>query len=334
MAGLDLGPSSSYLHHLHRPDLHLQPRHADTDDDHGDPSRLNIHGDVGEVEPNHGLELASSAGDIVTRRPRGRPPGSKNKPRPPVIITRESANTLRAHIFEVASGCDVFECISTYARRRQRGVCILSGTGLVTDVSLRQPASVGAVVTLHGRFEILSLTGSFLPPPAPPGATSLTVFLAGGQGQVVGGSVVGALIAAGPVIVIAASFTNVAYERLPLDEAEEEQQQQLQMQTAMSSQQGLGGHAFLLDPSAAALPFPNLAANMPNCQLPQQGGSLSDNLFLGSLISSQNEPAGGDENSAGIEVKVLPNNCTLIRKSQRLLIYFVVVVVVVPPPPD
>ncbi|GKG53647.1 AT-hook motif nuclear-localized protein 23, partial [Tanacetum coccineum] len=75
-------------------------------------------------------------------------------------------------------------------------------------------------MALHGRFEILSLSGSFLPPPAPPGATSLTIFLAGGQGQVVGGNVVGELTAAGPVIVIASSFTNVAYERLPQEDEE------------------------------------------------------------------------------------------------------------------
>lgn len=115
------------------------------------------------------LTMSSITGDIVGRRPRGRPPGSKNKPKPPVIITRESANTLRAHILEIGNGCDVFECISTYARRRQRGICILSGSGTVTNVSIRQPAAAGSVVTLHGRFEILSLSGSFLPPPAPPG---------------------------------------------------------------------------------------------------------------------------------------------------------------------
>lgn len=49
----------------------------------------------------------------------------------------------------------------------------------------------------------------------------MTIFLAGGQGQIVGGNVVGSLIASGPVIVIASSFTNVAYERLPLDEEEQ-----------------------------------------------------------------------------------------------------------------
>ncbi|XP_031097610.1 AT-hook motif nuclear-localized protein 23-like [Ipomoea triloba] len=249
MAGLDLS-TASYVHHqLHHPDFNL----PENEDDGNQSNR-------------------TGPGDVVGRRPRGRPPGSKNKPKPPVIITRESANTLRAHILEIGSGCDVFDCVATYARRRQRGICVLSGSGTVTNISLRQPAAGGgaAVVNLHGRFEILSLSGSFLPPPAPPGATSLTIYLAGGQGQVVGGSVVGELTAAGPVIVIAASFTNVAYERLPLeDEEDAPPPPQPQVQPPVSSQtsgaSGSGGAAvnpFPADPSSG-LPFFNLPLNMP-----------------------------------------------------------------------
>lgn len=274
MAGLDLGTASRYVHQLHRADLHLQRQQNDSEED------VNRSGQYDQQDDgsNQGLELVAvnaGSGDIVARRPRGRPPGSKNKPKPPVIITRESANTLRAHILEIGNGCDVFDCVATYARRRQRGICILSGSGTVTNVTLRQPAAAGAIVTLHGRFEILSLSGSFLPPPAPPGATSLTIFLAGGQGQVVGGSVVGELTAAGPVIVIAASFTNVAYERLPLEEDD-----QLQMQPPASQSSGGGGCSGgggggvgnnpFPDPSSG-LPFFNLPLNMQNVQLPVDG---------------------------------------------------------------
>ncbi|KAF5734283.1 DNA-binding family protein [Tripterygium wilfordii] len=262
MAGLDLGSASRYVHQLQRPVLHLQHQpESEPDNDN-------------EFSTDHqGLDLVAAAansshqGDIVGRRPRGRPPGSKNKPKPPVIITRESANTLRAHILEVGNGCDVFDCVANYARRRQRGICVLSGTGTVTNVSIRQPAAAGAIVRLHGRFEILSLSGSFLPPPAPPGATSLTIFLAGGQGQVVGGSVVGELTAAGPVIVIAASFTNVAYERLPLEEEEEQQ-------LGMQSGGGMGNNGGFGDGSGVGgLPFLNLPLNpgAANVQLPVDG---------------------------------------------------------------
>ncbi|KAM0966569.1 hypothetical protein FF1_022358 [Malus domestica] len=171
--------------------------------------------DRDHTEPKEG------AVEIGSRRPRGRPPGSKNKPKPPIFVTRDSPNSLRSHVMEVASGTDVAESVAQFARRRQRGMCILSGSGSVANVTLRQPAAPGAVVVLHGRFEILSLSGAFLPGPAPPGFTGLTVYLAGGQGQVVGGSVMGSLVAAGPVMVMAATFANATYERLPLEEDEE-----------------------------------------------------------------------------------------------------------------
>ncbi|CAL5432346.1 unnamed protein product [Camellia sinensis] len=246
MASLDLANASHYTHHQFHP-FETNPENEEHNDDNGGSHRSD---------------------DMVTRRPRGRPPGSKNKPKPPVIISRESANTLRAHILEVSNGCDVFDSVAIYARRRHLGICVLGGSGTVTNVSLRQPAMAaggGPVVRLHGTFEILSLTGSFLPPPAPPGATSLTVFLGGGQGQVVGGSVVGELVAAGPVVVIAASFSNVAYERLPLDE-EDEEEAAVRIQPPVSEVSSGGGGGGFLDPSCG-LPFLNLPmAN--NCQLP------------------------------------------------------------------
>lgn len=259
MAGLDLGSASRFV-------SQLQGR-PETEDEGG---RNPFSGESNGGSHHHqggggGLDLVGGGGgglgDVVGRRPRGRPPGSKNKPKPPVIITRESANALRAHILEVSNGCDVFESVATYARKRQRGICVLSGNGTVNNVTLRQPSAAGSVVTLQGRFEILSLSGSFLPPPAPPGATSLTIYLAGSQGQVVGGNVVGPLMASGPVIVIAASFTNVAYERLPL---EEDDTAALQMQPPQS--QPSDGGAFP-DPSLG-LPF----FNLPNGQLPMESG--------------------------------------------------------------
>ncbi|XP_057479400.1 AT-hook motif nuclear-localized protein 23-like [Actinidia eriantha] len=205
------------------------------------------------------------------RRPRGRPSGSKNKPKPPVIITRESTNTLRAHILEIGDGCDIFEAVAAYSRRRQQGICVLSGSGSVTDATLRQPAAAGAVVKLQGRFEILSLTGSFLPPPAPTGATSLAVYLSGGQGQVVGGSLVGELKAAGPVVVVAAGFTNVAYERLTADDDEAVQIQPPVEEVSGDGDGGGGVSNNLFPDPSSGFPFFNLPLGMANCQLPVDG---------------------------------------------------------------
>jgi predicted DNA-binding protein with PD1-like motif len=190
---------------------------------------------------------------MVMRRPRGRPAGSKNKPKPPVIITRDSASALRAHVLEVAAGCDIVDSVAGFARRRQVGVCVLSGAGSVANVCIRQPGGgPSTVVTLAGRFDILSLSGSFLPPPAPPAATGLTVYLSGGQGQVVGGTVAGPLLASGPVVIVAACFGNAAYERLPLDDDEPPQQQHLQQ--PLPPPQGMPGASSSSPPPPLPLP--------------------------------------------------------------------------------
>ncbi|XP_021851581.2 AT-hook motif nuclear-localized protein 19-like [Spinacia oleracea] len=253
----DLGISMGVDHH------HLHHDHQAEEDDRENSD-----------EPREG------AVEAPNRRPRGRPPGSKNKPKPPIFVTRDSPNALRSHVMEVAGGADVAESIANFARRRQRGVCVLSAAGAVTGVTIRQPSAgpAGAtVVALHGRFEILSLTGAFLPGPAPPGSTGLTVYLAGGQGQVVGGSVVGPLIASGPVMVIAATFSNATYERLPLEEQEDEQpgqltagasgsppgQHQQPQQQQQQQQHGMGG-----DPSSALGMY-----NLPPNLLPNGGGA-------------------------------------------------------------
>ncbi|XP_010262897.1 PREDICTED: AT-hook motif nuclear-localized protein 15-like [Nelumbo nucifera] len=229
-----------------------------------DDSRNNDRDAEDQNAGHEGVETGSA------RRPRGRPPGSKNKPKPPIIITRESPNALRSHVLEISSGSDVVESIATFARRRQRGVCVLSGSGVVTNVTLRQPAASGAVITLHGRFEILSLSGAFLPAPSPPGASGLTVYLAGGQGQVVGGSVVGALMASGPVMVIAATFANATYERLPIKDEPAGEGMQLQQTSGVNSgTSGISASQSHVLPDPSSLPIYNLPPNLlTNGQMP------------------------------------------------------------------
>jgi predicted DNA-binding protein with PD1-like motif len=156
----------------------------------------------------------------VVRRPRGRPPGSKNKPKPPVIITREPEPSMSPYILEVPGGNDVVEALSRFCRRKNMGICVLTGSGTVANVTLRQPsATPGATITFHGRFDILSISATFLPQTASyPVPNSFTISLAGPQGQIVGGIVAGSLVAAGTVFVVAASFNNPSYHRLPLEE--------------------------------------------------------------------------------------------------------------------
>ncbi|CAD5172485.1 unnamed protein product, partial [Musa acuminata subsp. malaccensis] len=291
MGGVDpvvaTSPSTPSFH-LRNANAHLSPHRLDLADNPATPnssgSKNNNHANdddaIGDDHSGGGggggsggldvLEAGSGGSGSSGRRPRGRPRGSKNKPKPPVIITRESPNALRSHVLEIASGTDIMDAVTVFARRRQRGLSILSGTGVVTNVTLRQPAAPpGTVVSLHGRFEILSLSGAFLPAPSPPGATGLTVYLAGGQGQVVGGSVVGELVASGPVMIIAATFTNATYERLPLGEEELDTVAAPPGSEGMPSQQSPGGSgADGVGGSSSQQPHARLAAEPPLLNLP------------------------------------------------------------------
>lgn len=265
------GGASRYFHNLFRPEIHhqqFQPQgginlidqhHHQQQQQPSDDSRESDHSNKDHHQPGgpDSSDRATSS-SAPGKRPRGRPPGSKNKDKPPIIVTRDSPNALRSHVLEVSAGADIVESVSTYARRRGRGVSVLGGNGTVSNVTLRQPATpgngggvgAGGVVTLHGRFEILSLTGTVLPPPAPPGAGGLSIFLAGGQGQVVGGSVVAPLVASAPVILMATSFSNAVFERLPIEEEEGEGgggggPPQMQQATSASPPSGVTRHGQL-----------------------------------------------------------------------------------------
>ncbi|MCO5559417.1 hypothetical protein L7F22_013016 [Adiantum nelumboides] len=104
---------------------------------------------------------------------------------------------------------DVAARIMSFSQQGPRGICILSANGAISNVTLRQPSTSGGTVTYEGRFEILSLSGSFLVTDSN-GTQSrtggLSVSLAGPDGRVVGGGVAGMLLAASPVQVVVGSF--------------------------------------------------------------------------------------------------------------------------------
>ncbi|KAJ6908868.1 hypothetical protein NC652_019970 [Populus alba x Populus x berolinensis] len=191
-----------------------------------------------------GAHLAGLEADLPVRRTNRNPPSSS--PKKALILSE-------AMFLEISSGSDIVDSIANFSHRRHHGVSILSGSGIVDNVTLRQPA-------------------------APGGAH---------KGRWWGGTVMGELVAAGPVMVIAATFSNATYERLPLEEQEQEGMQ-LQQQVDSSgtnngnaaagggnnpgtqSSQGLGEHG--------SIPVFNLPPNLlPNGQMPHD-------VFWGPLL--------------------------------------------------
>ncbi|XP_062195715.1 AT-hook motif nuclear-localized protein 10-like [Phragmites australis] len=138
---------------------------------------------------------------------RGRPKGSTNKPREDAIGSPGVGFT--PHVIKVQAGEDVSAKIMSFSQHGTRAVCVLSANGAISNVTLRQTATSGGTVTYEGRFEILSLSGSFLLTENG-GQRSrtggLSVSLAGPDGRLLGGGVAGLLIAASPVQIVVGSF--------------------------------------------------------------------------------------------------------------------------------
>lgn len=140
---------------------------------------------------------------------RGRPKGSTNKPR--MDAAGSSGAGFTPHVITVQAGEDVSSKIMSFSQHGPRAVCVLSANGAISNVTLRQTATSGGTVTYEGRFEILSLSGSFLLV-EDGGQCSrtggLSVSLAGPDGRVLGGGVAGLLVAASPVQIVLGSFNS------------------------------------------------------------------------------------------------------------------------------
>ncbi|XP_024958833.1 AT-hook motif nuclear-localized protein 10-like isoform X2 [Cynara cardunculus var. scolymus] len=141
------------------------------------------------------------------KKPRGRPPGSANKQHPAASGSPRAG--FMPHILDVKSGEDVLAKLVWFSQNSARTLCILSASGAISNVTLQQTATSGGTVTYEGRFEILSLSGSFMVCESG-GERSrtggLSVALSGPDGRVLGGNVAGLLTAASPVQVIVGSF--------------------------------------------------------------------------------------------------------------------------------
>ncbi|KAF3615594.1 AT-hook motif nuclear-localized protein 1 [Capsicum chinense] len=113
------------------------------------------------------------------------------------------------HVITVNAGEDVNMKIISFSQEGSRAICVLAANGAISNVTLRQPNSSGGTLTYEGHFEILSLSGSYMP--SDNGVTKsrsggMSVSLSGPDGRVMGGGLAGMLIAAGPVQVVVGSF--------------------------------------------------------------------------------------------------------------------------------
>ncbi|KAG7958137.1 hypothetical protein I3843_10G004400 [Carya illinoinensis] len=171
------------------------------------------------VPPPPGFTLSpSSPPEFSSKRGRGRPSGSGNwqlLASLGELFANTAGGDFTPHVVTVNTGEDVAGKILSFSQKSPRGICILSANGAVSNVTIRQPGSSGGILTYEGRFEILSLSGSFTVTDTS-GTRSwtggLSISLAGPDGRVIGGGIAGLLVAAGPIQIVVGSFMPNGYK--------------------------------------------------------------------------------------------------------------------------
>ncbi|KAG5246629.1 AT-hook motif nuclear-localized protein [Salix suchowensis] len=169
-------------------------------------SDIGVVGAAGVVSPPP-VTLGGSVSPTGVKKARGRPPGSRKKQQLNALGSAGFGFT--PHVITVKAGEDISSKIMSFSQHGPRAVSILSANGAISNVTLRQQATSGGTVTYEGKFEILALSGSYLP--SENGGQrnrsgGLSVCLSGPDGRVLGGSVAGLLVAAAPVQVVVGSF--------------------------------------------------------------------------------------------------------------------------------
>ncbi|KAJ1394806.1 PPC domain, partial [Sesbania bispinosa] len=164
-------------------------------------------------------------------KPRGRPPGSKNKPKPPLVITQTNEQDMKPVVIHVDPGVDVMEAIINYAHNYNAGIMVLSGSGSISNLTLSHSVSYSpsSSFTLHGPFTLFAFSGACISFPNSPldGASnsssnpnmytssSFSISFTSAQGKMYGGIVGGKVVSSNDVQVVVSLLKNPDFHRVP-----------------------------------------------------------------------------------------------------------------------
>ncbi|XP_054788973.1 AT-hook motif nuclear-localized protein 28-like [Prosopis cineraria] len=177
------------------------------------------------MEGDYSSFVTSPGGTVeVAKKPKGRPKGSKNKPKASRPLVPGDDVMMTPYVLEVPHGNDVVQAISRFSFRQNTGLCVLTASGTVVNASLCLSSAASTPdIACPGHHAILSMSAAFGPRQCPTSgyaAKPLTVSLAAPNGHVIGGLVFGGLVSVGPVYVIATSFNSPSYHKLSSEDEE------------------------------------------------------------------------------------------------------------------
>lgn len=140
-------------------------------------------------------------GGPSVRRPRGRPLGSKNKPKGNPSPTQTSNKV----VIRVPDGYNIIQWVEGFALHYRVSFAILTGSGSISKVVLKQKGSQLPSQEFKGRhLDLVSFSGVYVLSPSGEGSSTnfFNASLRLGDGRVVSGSALH-MVADGPVLLSA-----------------------------------------------------------------------------------------------------------------------------------
>ncbi|KAL5076360.1 hypothetical protein RYX36_015344 [Vicia faba] len=168
------------------------------------------------------MDLSQNPKEEITKKRKGRPQGSRNKPKSRIIIEENTEALAEVVTIKICVGEDIVETLVNYAIRRQVDIVVSRGFGLVCNVTLLDPVSCVPLLPIEGPLHMTSLFGTYVNPNcecvpsqfiANPPCSSFTIYFSGINGHVFGGVVGGKVIAAGIIFINATLVKKTTFHR-------------------------------------------------------------------------------------------------------------------------
>ncbi|WVZ10986.1 hypothetical protein V8G54_015516 [Vigna mungo] len=138
-----------------------------------------------------------------SKRTRGRPVGSKNKPKLTLVIDQDNKHTQKPIFIQIPKNSDVIEALIQFAYDYQISIMVQSASGSIMNVTLRDSESITSTFIIHGPFTLVSLIGTCIN-----NDCSFNISFCSKIRQSFIGVVGGKVVAGDDVIVVATIFNN------------------------------------------------------------------------------------------------------------------------------
>ncbi|BAT99919.1 hypothetical protein LR48_Vigan06g056600 [Vigna angularis] len=102
----------------------------------------------------------SPSSSSSSKRTRGRPMGSKNKPKLTLVIDQDNEHSQKPIFIQIPKNSDVIEALIQFAYDYQISITVQSASGSIMNVTLRGSESITSTFISHGPFTLVSLIGT------------------------------------------------------------------------------------------------------------------------------------------------------------------------------